>query len=127
MELKQPQLSVGKFLGLLMHSRNVIHIKHLQTKSFAEHNALDELYNALPTFIDSIIEDFQGRTGNIINDYMFPVEDFNKKNPLEYVKGIRAYIDTNRKVFGDYSEIQNKLDELISQFNSTIYKLTNLK
>lgn len=127
MELKQPQLSVGKFLGLLMHSRNVIHIKHLQTKSFAEHNALGELYNALPTFIDSIIEDFQGRTGNIIEDYNFPIEDFNKKNPLEYVKGIRAYIDTNRKVFGDYSEIQNKLDELISQFNSTIYKLTNLK
>lgn len=58
---------------------------------------------------------------------MFPVEDFNKKNPLEYVKGIRAYIDTNRKVFGEYSEIQNTLNELISQFNSTIYKLTNLK
>jgi len=118
--------TVGKFFGVLMHSRNVFHIKHLQSKSYAEHVALDELYSSLPNFIDSLIENYQGRNG-IIDKYTFPIENSQNKTALEYAVIIRDYIDTTRKVLGTHSEIQNLVDELVSQLNSTIYKLTNLK
>lgn len=119
--------TVGKFFGLLMHSRNIFHIKHLQTKSFAEHIALDELYKSLPDHIDSIIESYQGRTGKIIEKYYFPNDTYPNKTPLEYAIIIRDFVDANRNTLGKYSEIQNLVDELIGQLNSTIYKLTNLK
>ena len=119
--------SLGKFFGVLMHSRNVFHIKHLQSQSFAEHIALNELYESLPGHIDDIIESYQGRCNCIINNYSFPLDNYDKKTALEYALIVRQYIDDNRKLLGVYSEIQNKVDELVSQFDSTIYKLVNLK
>ena len=122
-----PTDTVGKFLGVLMVARNVVHIKHLQSQSFSEHKALEDLYSALPDHIDALAENYQGRTNTIIDDYNLTCADFSKKSALDYVKTIRTYIDDNRKVFGTYSEIQNQLDELVSTLNSTVYKLTNLK
>jgi hypothetical protein len=119
--------SIGKFFGVLMHSRNVFHIKHLQSKSYAEHVALNELYDSLPGYIDDIVESYQGRCNCVISNYSFPIDNYEKKTALEYALLIRQYIDDNRKLLGIYSEIQNKVDELVGQFNSTIYKLINLK
>ena len=119
--------TAGKFLGVLMVARNVVHIKHLQSQSFSEHKALDDLYSALPDHIDAIAENYQGRTGTIIEDYNLNSPDVAKKSALEYVKSVRTYVDDNRKVLGTHSEIQNQVDELVTLLNSTIYKLTNLK
>jgi hypothetical protein len=117
--------SIGKFFGVLMHSRNVFHIKHLQSQSSGEHLALDELYKELPELIDGIIESYQGRFGCIISNYSFPIDNYDKKTALEYALIIRQYVDDNRKMLGVYSEIQNIVDNLVSQLNSSIYKLKN--
>ena len=44
-------------------SEIMTHLWHLQTKSYAEHIALEEYYTSLQTFLDSFIECWQGKTG----------------------------------------------------------------
>lgn len=121
------KLSAGTFLGTLMVARNVVHIKHLQARgvgSFAEHSALDDLYNGLPGYIDSLAEQYQGRM-SIIEKYTFPDMSSSAKS-IDIVTEMRTFIDNHRKAMTDYSEIQNIVDELIALLNKTIYKLRYL-
>jgi hypothetical protein len=39
--------SFTQLVSKLLHSRNQVHIFHLQTKSFAEHNALNDYYDGV--------------------------------------------------------------------------------
>ena len=47
----------AEFMMVLLHAATIAHIIHLQTNSFAQHMALDELYQALPDLADELIED----------------------------------------------------------------------
>jgi hypothetical protein len=63
--------NMGTFILTLLHAATNTHILHWQTKSFAEHMALGEFYEALPGLIDSLVEATQGATGEIIQ---FPAD-----------------------------------------------------
>jgi hypothetical protein len=42
------------------------------------------------------------------------------------LRGLRRYIDENRLAMCSHSEIQNLIDEIVTQLNTTLYKLENL-
>ena len=42
------------------------------------------------------------------------------------IRGLRRYIDENRDGMCDHSELQNLVDEIVAQMDSTLYKLENL-
>lgn len=54
--------SVGKFIGLLMSSREQAHVFHLTTKSFAAHKALQAYYEAIVPLLDSYAETYMGKS-----------------------------------------------------------------
>lgn len=124
-EIVLPSVTIGEFFLKLLHASTNGHILHLQTKSYAEHKALQGYYEGLPDAIDSIIEGYQGAYQTIIeypNTYESP-----KTNALEEVKSIRDFIVANRGVVGDYTSLQNEVDTLLNLVESTMYKLTFLK
>ena len=118
---------MGEFILTLLHAATNTHILHLQTKSFAEHMALNEFYQALPDLVDAVVEAAQGRTGKIIE---YPVQYYAPAvNGLEELEMLKDYVDEERHKEGipQDSEIQNLIDEIASQIDSTLYKLRFLK
>jgi DNA-binding ferritin-like protein len=116
---------MGEFIISLLHAATNTHILHWQTKSFAEHMALGEFYEAMPDLIDALVEATQGVTGEIIQfpaDYYPPAED-----GLTELLELREFFVENRDVMPKDREIQNLLDGIGDQIDSTLYKLRFLK
>lgn len=107
---------------VLLHAATVAHILHLQTRSFAEHMALDELYKALPDLTDALIESYQGKYG-LVMEYPAKPPMPPTDNCVRFVVGLNKYVDQVRAKVSDDSEIQNQIDEIVTQLNSTTYKL----
>lgn len=85
--------------------------------------ALGAYYEGLLDLTDSLAEDYQGRYG-IIPSY--PDMACPSKDPVKTIEYLRTWLDTNRTMCSDETEHQNKIDEIQSLNNSTIYKLKNL-
>jgi len=111
----------------ILHSRNQAHVFHLQTQSFAEHNALNNYYDGVVDLFDGIIESYQGKYGIIKNFKTFKIEQYkNCKKTISYFEKLLDIIDENRESIED-TYIQNQIDTIQELINSTIYKLKFLK
>ena len=119
-----PSVNIGDFFLKLLHAATNGHILHLQTKSYAEHKALQKYYEELPDAVDAIIEQYQGAYQTII-EYPSTYEP-PKADALQEVTYIRDFIVANRDVIGQYTSLQNEVDNLMSIVESTMYKLTFL-
>ena len=118
-------MNYGEFLLTLMHSSTNTQILHRQTKSFAEHTALGEYYEAIIPLVDSLTETIQGLEGEIID---YPVDYYGPASTgLEELTSLREYVSEERKELPDNSEIQNICDEIAALIDSTLYKLRFLK
>ena len=118
---------MGEFILTLLHAATNTHILHLRSKSFAEHSALGEFYQALPDLVDAVVEATQGRTGELID---YPVQYYAPASTgLEELQQLKDYVDEERRKKGipQDTEIQNLIDEIADQIDSTLYKLTFLK
>ena len=119
--------NLGEFILTLLHASTNTHILHLRSKSFSEHSALGEFYQALPDLVDAVVEALQGRYGQLIN---YPVQYYAPASTgLEELEMLKDYVDEERKGEGipQDSEIQNLIDEIADQIDSTLYKLRFLK
>jgi hypothetical protein len=108
----------------LLHSATNTHIQHLQTRSFAQHEALGEFYDEIVDLTDALIEIYQGKNKTIVKypeTYTAPTFP-----PVEGLEKLRNYLLANRAVIGTESNVQNELDNIISLVERTIYKLTFL-
>ena len=118
---------MGEFILTLLHAATNTHILHLRSKSFSEHMALGEFYQALPDLVDAVVEATQGRTGQLID---YPVQYYAPATTgLEELQQLKDYVDETRHTadIPQDSEIQNLIDEISDQIDSTLYKLTFLK
>lgn len=106
------------------NARSLAHQFHLQTKSFSEHVALNEFYDAIPGLADSFAEGFQGKYG-LLDKY--PAGCPTYPNAEAMLSDLADWIDANRKQACSDSFLQNKIDEIVEQIYSTIYKLRYLK
>jgi len=110
-------------ISYLLHSRNQVHVLHLQTTSYAEHIALGGYYDSISDLVDSLIESYQGKY-DIIKSYdNYKLESYTGKPQLEsYFKALSKKVeDTHTKVKDTY--IQNQLDTVNELINSTLYKI----
>ena len=123
-QLEVPTVTIGQFFLKLLHAATNGHILHLQTKSYSEHKALQAYYEGLPDLVDNIIEQWQGAY-QIIVEYPSNYEAPNS-DALQEVTAVRDFVVKNRAIVGDYTSIQNQVDELMSLLDSTVYKLTFL-
>lgn len=115
--------TIAALVMQLFHARTNAHVLHLRTKSYATHIALNEFYDNIVELTDTLAEAYQGRDG--ILDYPeLPYKP--ESDPIQMIRGLRRYIDDNRAAMCGESEIQNLIDEIVAQMDSTLYKLENL-
>lgn len=118
---------MGEFILTLLHAATNTHILHLRSRSFSEHMALGEFYQALPDLVDAVVEATQGRDGKLLD---YPVSYYPpNQTGLEELKDLKDYVDETRHTadIPQDSEIQNAIDEIASLIDSTLYKLQFLK
>lgn len=117
---------IGEFISLLFLSRDVAHKEHLRTQSYAQHIALGDFYDKIVDLADSLAEAYQGRNGIIDIPGM---DDEDVGDIVQQLKRYLDWIEKNRyqAVPKEDSAIQNIVDEIVSLYLSTLYKLQNLK
>ena len=114
-------------VSILLHSQTQVHIFHLQTKSYAEHKALQGYYEGIDALVDGLIESYQGKYDVITQYNSVKNEDYkSNEQVIKYFKALDTMIEKNRKSVKE-SFIQNQIDTVQELINSTVYKLRFLK
>ncbi len=111
-------MTPSKFIGMLFQSRDMMHIAHLQTTSFAEHKALNGYYDGILELTDNFTEVYFGRFKRV--EIVIP--ESKNMSAVEHLKEMQSLIDGERNNYP--SEIQNIMDEMLSLINKTLYLLT---
>jgi len=114
-------MTCGEFAGQLLHAVTVAHVFHLRTRSYANHKALEELYEGLQDGVDELVECYQGTYG-LIEDWPAQVE-IPDGEALSWVQGLSRFVQEGRGAVGDDSELQNLVDEIQALIDRTLYKL----
>jgi len=118
----------SKFFSKLFESREMAHIYHLQVNgemgSHAKHTALGDYYEGVLSFIDDIIEIWQGQYG-IIEEYdVIDTKDTTSKDTIEYFNELARFIKEERKCIpAEDTHLHNIIDEVVALVYKTLYKL----
>ena len=116
-----------KMMEKILHSRTQTHIFHLQTKSYAEHIALNGYYDGVLGLFDGLVESYQGKHGIITNYQCDGFDDYSSgEQVIKYLTDLESSIEELRKSVKE-SYIQNQIDTIEELINSTLYKLKFLK
>ena len=117
----------SEMVSLLLHSRTQSHTLHLQTKSFAEHMALNGYYDGIGGLIDGLVESYQGQYGIIESYKSYDIVSYKStESTTKYLQDLCKKINSLRDCCKD-SYIQNQIDTVCELINSTVYKLRFLK
>lgn len=112
-----------QFVGLVLLARDLAHISHWKTRSYAEHVALADFYDNVLELIDQFVEQYQGYYDELMSIKRAPNPD------AEDIKAVlerqMEWIDMKRDQICDKDEspLQNTIDEIVRQYQSTLYKL----
>ncbi|HUX02617.1 MAG TPA: DUF5856 family protein [Phycisphaerae bacterium] len=111
------------FMGQLFLARDVTHSAHLNTRSFAKHMALGEFYDGVIDLADKFAEAYQGRHGLIGPISLQSATTTN--SVVDFLEDSLTTIEDMRYKVCDKSEsaIQNIIDEIVSLYLTTLYKL----
>lgn len=120
---------VASCVSELMNAATSFHKLHLKVTgpgSYAAHKAL-QVYEKFGDFADSVAEQYQGATGKLLS-YQEPSARIleNVDDAIWYLKDMKEMV-TRLQSELNYSEIVNELDNVKSEINSTLYKLTFLQ
>jgi hypothetical protein len=114
----------------LMNARTSFHKLHLKVTgegSYAAHKALNELYDALPDFADTLVEGYQGAAEKLLSyKEVSPRTLDTVADGVNYIRDIYGMINKLQGML-PYSEIVNNLDLVKDGLNSAKYKLLFLK
>lgn len=118
---------MDKLLATLFLSRDLAHRDHLKTQSYAQHVALGDFYDGIIDLADSLAEMYQGRHG-IIKEIPL-LEEEERGTPVDTLASHLEIIEDMRydAVAKTDTAIQNKIDEVVGLYLTTLYKLRNLK
>jgi hypothetical protein len=126
-EQKESKITFVSLLSKLLDSQRQTHIFHLQTKSFAEHKALQDYYDAIGGLVDGLVESAQGKYGILTGWKSFPTQEYQSSEQcITYLKTLLNDVASAYNIVKD-TYLQNQLDEVTALINSTLYKLRFLK
>lgn len=121
-------MSIERFVEKVLHSRDQVHIWHLQTTGYAEHKALNEYYDQILELFDTFVETYMGAY-----NVRFKVNDlkpflFENHNPVKITKhfsDIENYFSTEGRGFiTGNRDLNNIMDEMLGLVNKINYLLT---
>lgn len=113
-------MEASKFIGLLFQSRDMMHLQHLQTTSFAEHKALGSYYEGILELTDSFTEKYFGRNKRI----PITIPESKATDPVAHLKSMQKLIEGEADSENYPCDLENILDEMLGLVNETLYLLT---
>lgn len=115
-------MKINNLIGLFFLARDVTHSTHLSTRSYAKHMVLGDFYTEIIPLADALAEGWQGRNGLMGG---IPLQSVKAAGDIiKFLEGQLEEIEKGREsAIGDCSALQNIMDEIISLYLSTIYKL----
>jgi hypothetical protein len=116
-------------LALLLQARNVAHIHHWKTKSFAQHLALGELYDLLSSMADSLAEMYMGKGSDLGTMPMTEPHVFaglDMSSPLGFVQQLWSFLEGAKSTIPQEDWFVNKYEELQGSVAQIKYKLEQL-
>jgi hypothetical protein len=113
---------IDKLLGL----QNQLRIFHWQTASYAEHKALGKAYEALDGLIDTLVESWQGATGQKITaGFKITLVDHKNKAATDLMNQAYTFMTGELdEMLKGRTELLNIRDEMLSVIQQTRYLLT---
>jgi len=115
-----------KTATILFHARQQAHFWHLDTTSYAEHQALGEFYTELLGLTDQLLEEFMGKGKRIdFGGVRMTFHAYNRDKMIEYFKKVARYIVRRKKSLSpSEGNLGNIFDEILGLINRTLYKFT---
>jgi ATP-dependent Lon protease len=117
----------GQFVSMLFLARDIAHIVHLKTRSFSEHNTLNNFYENIIPLADDYAQQYQGRFNEALD---IPLSTNESKGSIADVLEMQMqWIEDNRQSIVPRTEtaLHNKIDEVVALYQNTLYKLRFLK
>jgi len=116
-------MKVADFVGMFFLARDVTHSVHLNTRSYSKHKALQKFYENIIDLADNFAEAYQGRNGMI---GAITLQSSKKTaNVTEFLEDQLENIEKYRYDICDKTDsaLQNLIDEIITLYLSTLYRL----
>jgi hypothetical protein len=113
-------MTAQEYISALFEIETVSHIAHLQTSSFAEHKALNELYDEIADQADAYTEAYQGKYGIVKGYKSFKIQE--GLDMVEYLKSKMMEFESYRKSLSD-GYLQQMVDNTQELLSTTLYKL----
>jgi hypothetical protein len=113
-------MTVQEYVSSLLEIQDISHIAHLQTSSFAEHKALNELYDGITDQFDAYVEAYQGKYGIIKGYKSFKLDE--SVDMVSYLKEKMTEFEVYRSDLTD-GYLQQMVDNTQELLSSTLYKL----
>jgi hypothetical protein len=113
----------GMMVAMIFVARDLTHRQHLRTGSYAEHVALGAFYEGVIPLVDGFVEAYQGRFNELLE---IPLGDNEFEGEIsDILEQQMAWIDDNRAQICPKTEtaLNNSLDEIVTLYQSTLYKL----
>ena len=117
-------VTVANIFGTLQECVTITWRLHLKTRKHHIHVTLNEFYEKALDIVDDIIEQYQGIYG-VVEDTFTNCIVSEGKSESEYLTDLKTFVENNRCVLGDHSEINSTIDEFLALIDSTIYKITS--
>lgn len=115
-------MKINEFVSSLFEIEVNTHIAHLQTRSYSQHKALNDLYEEIVDLRDRFIESYQGKNP-IITGYRISCSD--GMDIINYIKDCERNFCKFRETLSEGYQ-QQICDDIIELLSSTLYKLTKL-
>ena len=110
------------FINLLLF-QSQLKIMHWGTESYSQHNAYGMTYDSLSDGLDALVESYQGYHGRIDFGNSCEFISFSDVEPNSWLKTMMECLTTLRENLKE-SDLQNMIDELISDVSKLMYLLT---
>lgn len=119
---------MANLLSYMLIARNVAHMWHWKVKSFAQHLALGEMYDALGKYADELAEYFIGQygDGDHIHIHLSDPNPFSEQNPVEFVRQVHEWLASQHDRIPQDGFLVNKFEELQGEIAKIKYKIENL-
>jgi DNA-binding ferritin-like protein len=125
-EMQKVDKMTSALVQELMNAATSFHRLHLRVTgegSFAQHSALNEIYDALPGLADTIAEGYQGACEVILSyTTQAPIDLPDVESAIEYMREIKDKVNQLQAVM-PHTEIINELDNTKLAIDSAKYKL----
>ena len=115
----------GEFTVFLFNVRTVSHIMHLNTRSFAQHAALDNFYTSIVGLADRFAEASIGQFKSIAWPECITEGLVTQADPVQYLQKVKLGVEKADELI-EPQDLKNIVGEILELVSSTLYKLENL-